>query len=532
MESSSNTVTDSSGEYKGVVNDTKKRLTHLNPGHYRSTDNIEIILLSYNRLTNLADTVFDEITHLQCLQLNHNRLTQVDKAISKLEHLKSLDLSFNEIREITSSCFEQNTRLVRLRLTGNQLKYVSNTSFAKLTALEHLELSATNIGLLNPPIFDKNVLLRELVLEKAHLQIGPNLFDKLINLQSLDICSNNIRKLDVNTFKGLLNLQYLYLGKNQIKGLKKDLLKHNVQLVFLDLQDNNIETIDPDFFKPLPYLTSIILRGCNPKLQFHPHHFDNQSLINCISFSYCETFPVFQMKKLISLSYDSRNIKKCRKKDRDIPPLLIDQCTSAMFSLLHLTINESHLKLSQLTNITTKMQCLVSLDLRNNFIEGLQELIFGDLINLEHLNLSLNTFNRIDVQLFAECNSLRYLSLSRCEIFVIRPKALKYLSQLTDLVLSYNFFLDGFSCDLFKHLWRLKSLDLRSANLHEIPDDIFRNNHDLMNVQLHNNCIVELDMAVFRSVKNLKNLTFWNYTALKGLTSKKTLLEPKPMILT
>ncbi|CAO1298258.1 unnamed protein product [Diamesa serratosioi] len=80
--------------------------------------------------------------NLEFLQLRENRLAFVPiDAISILTKLKVIDLSSNEIQEISNGVFDNNLNLEEIQLNFNKIKFLGLTLFNGLTKLNYVNLN-------------------------------------------------------------------------------------------------------------------------------------------------------------------------------------------------------------------------------------------------------------------------------------------------------------------------------------------------------------------------------------------------------
>ncbi len=98
--------------------------------------------------------------------------------------------------------------------------------------------------------------------ENEITKIPNGLFDNLISLRKLILCSNQIelqKDSDPNIFKGLRKLTNLDLGNNQINILPEGIFKNLVSLEELRLEKNHMMSLPKGFFKDLDSLKRLWL---------------------------------------------------------------------------------------------------------------------------------------------------------------------------------------------------------------------------------------------------------------------------------
>lgn len=85
------------------------------------SDKLDTIALSFNRLTEFND--FDRCPNLTVLILNDNKIKKIFPGIIKLQRLKTLDLSNNDLPDLPSEVGFIDS-LVRMQIEGNALKAI------------------------------------------------------------------------------------------------------------------------------------------------------------------------------------------------------------------------------------------------------------------------------------------------------------------------------------------------------------------------------------------------------------------------
>jgi len=87
---------------------------------------LEYLDLSHNQISDLTDESFDELWYLDKLKLSHNQLTELLGCIfAGSPYLQFIDLSYNQINYVGSDTFLDLLRVEYLYLDHNQLKEVS-----------------------------------------------------------------------------------------------------------------------------------------------------------------------------------------------------------------------------------------------------------------------------------------------------------------------------------------------------------------------------------------------------------------------
>ena len=161
-------------------------------------------------------------------------------------------------------------------------------------------------------------------------------FENLVNLRSLDLTGNILKRVFKDAFAGLNNLEILTLSHNKIKIIDDNSLQNLQKLNYLSFMDNQIDTIVQQTFNGLTNLETLNL---------------SLNKINTI-----EDFTFTYLKKLSYLFLFNNNLVKISKKTFD--------------GVIH----------------------LIRLDLQSNKIEFIEDLAFENLKDLSLLDLKDNPF--------------------------------------------------------------------------------------------------------------------------------------------
>ncbi|MEJ9411417.1 leucine-rich repeat domain-containing protein, partial [Schinkia azotoformans] len=149
---------------------------------------------------------FSKLKKLKVLDLSNNQITDISN-LSELTNIEELKLSENKIQDI--SALNQLTNLTALGIPYNEISNIN--SLSELTKLKYLDLSYNQIDDLSS-------------------------LSNLINLSELALYNNNI--YDVNPLSNLINLNTLFLSDNNIKLSQP--LSYLTNLKILHISDNPI----------------------------------------------------------------------------------------------------------------------------------------------------------------------------------------------------------------------------------------------------------------------------------------------------
>ena len=118
-------------------------LASLPEGVFSELTSLETLSLEQNKLASLPEGVFSGLTSLTGLSLIGNKLVTLPAGVfSGLSDLDQLWLGYNELRVLPAGVFSGLTNLNLLQLISNQLTTLSASVFSGLTNLRILDLSA------------------------------------------------------------------------------------------------------------------------------------------------------------------------------------------------------------------------------------------------------------------------------------------------------------------------------------------------------------------------------------------------------
>ena len=115
-------------------------------------NSLEELHISHSGLNRLEMAVTIKHNHLRYVDLSFNDMEGISsKFFSNMAHLTKVDLSFNKLYGTTdydttfSQMFTQNTRLAEIDMSRNNLKYIPAETFSTNVALERLDLSGNSL---------------------------------------------------------------------------------------------------------------------------------------------------------------------------------------------------------------------------------------------------------------------------------------------------------------------------------------------------------------------------------------------------
>lgn len=214
--------------------------------------NLQDLDFSYNDLAIIPDSI-GNLHKLTKLNFSTNKLSKaLPKGMSKLAHLKRLDIRYNQISNIDvlgslpnlevfyaskNAISSFSDKMEKLRLLHFDRNPVTSLEFeVMLHMLTVLDLSKAKITALPAEFIGKIPHIEKLVLDKNHLVTLPEEMGNLPRLTHLSLFSNNIQNIPASIGQ-LFSLQYLNLHSNNIGVLPSEIWNLK-SLTYLNISSN------------------------------------------------------------------------------------------------------------------------------------------------------------------------------------------------------------------------------------------------------------------------------------------------------
>ncbi|XP_008064294.1 toll-like receptor 8 [Carlito syrichta] len=458
-----------------------------------------------NKTFDIENGTFEKLMNLKVLSLSFNPILHVPPKLPS--SLRKLFLSNTHIKNINQEDFEGLPNLVLLDLSGNCPRcynapfpckpcdgdasiFIHPLAFQKLSQLQYLNLSSTSLREI-PEIWFKNMPhLKVLHLEFNYLvhEIATGAFlTKLPHLQVLDLSFNYV--------KGAYP-QYINISKNFSKLSSLQAL-HLKGFVFQKLREEDFQPL-----MKLPNLSTINL-GINFIQQIDSTLFQNFSKLKVICLSDNRISPsVYNTQQNDAHGSSVRShIIKPRSADTEYDP---------------------HSNFYHQTHPLIKPQCTAygkALDLSLNSIFFIGQKQFEGFHDIACLNLSSNSNAQVlrGVE-FLGVPHIKYLDLTNNRLDFDNVSAFSELSKLEVLDLSYNshyFKVAGVThhLEFIQNLTQLKVLNLSHNNIYTLTDTYNLKSKSLKELVFSGNRLDALwndednrYISIFRDLSNLTQL--------------------------
>lgn len=437
--------------------------------------------LTHLKLAKIGSFRFDDLKKLTLLDLSHNNIVKLESDLfNGLNNLRELNLSYNELTQLPIGIFRSTSNLESLKLNNNKLSRLDDEAFSYSVEMVY---------------FDSLPRLKYLTLShNPGISISEHAFDKLKNLQQLDLMWCGIKNLNDLHLEGLINLRKIYLVGNEIDSVTSNMFRGLSNLQSIDLTSNKISEINNQAFDTsLQSLTRLELLD-NGQIKLQEDIFMNLTNLSELSIN-CRTLssPVLvnRSKQLVSLNLSDSHIYH------------IDcECFEPLSNLRSLNLDKNYI-----SSLPARLFCSLSklerLSISINFIEIMDEQAFEGLTNLRYLCLDNNSIDIITEEAFYGVENLQTLSLDSNQIENLDFLKNKSLNNLRCLYLGYNQIKKIHSHN-FNSLTCLLDLDLSSNVIKKIDADSFKNFNFLRKLNLFECSLDSFEGLIFSELINTK----------------------------
>ncbi|XP_058821803.1 chaoptin [Topomyia yanbarensis] len=483
---------------------------------------LQVLDLTGNNLTHLADNLFQGFDNLRFLSIKDNLIKQLDqrnaspfagvnlfrldttgnqnkpftlKQLSVMKNLRSVAISHLPTVSLSPEDFAGfSPDLEELKITRAGVQSIKNHAFTNLHGMKRLDLSENRIGSIEPMAFAE-IGHSLCSLRMSHglgaqmAQLPQEAFRQLVALEALDLSNNKLRTLSDSSFHFMKNIVSLELHDNQIESLPKGIfqsdihrklavvsLRYNslkqlqthsfVDLEELDsiyLDDNRIETIERRAFMNLDSLKLLNLRG-NKLSKISTEAFQNLPGLEKLDLAYNSLqsfdFEYFdQVGSLASLEIDvSHNRIRALG---ELPELNISDFSTLPVAAANNARDHGFAH----TNIK-------SLNLSSNNITKIVDGYFKPTeLSLMRLSLAKNRLNSTTRELLGNMPHLQWLDLDGNLISEIDYDTFRYTKKLQVLKMSNNM-ISEIPSELFRNVRSLRILEMARNNLKSLPDNL------------------------------------------------------------
>ncbi|CAL4066185.1 unnamed protein product, partial [Meganyctiphanes norvegica] len=222
---------------------SNNQLTTISNNAFQGVNVLSFLSLDNNNINQVGVQAFSNLTSLKDLNLNGNQLSHFPKALSNLKNLETLDLGENQISSLQNMPVKGLMRLYGLRLVNNKIAgNIQKDTFTNIPSLRILNLAKNEINVIEIGTFDQCYNLQAIRLDTINLVSIQGLFDKLPNLEWLNVSDNNIEIFDYYFIP--VSVEWLDIHKNKISKLDNYMETQGLSIQTLDASFNNIKYIN------------------------------------------------------------------------------------------------------------------------------------------------------------------------------------------------------------------------------------------------------------------------------------------------
>ena len=362
------------------------------------------------------------------------------------------------------------------------------------------------------------------------LELSPESFTPVRQLESLDLSYNNIWSFPENVFCALTKLVSLNISRNRLQDISEVGFREKTPAQPQPL----ISTQEDEGVVP-PGVSSAAYSPCSLDIQVLDASWNHFVLMPTNGFSTIRRLRELHLHdNEISMVADRAlgGLKALEVFDLSnnkvvaLPPELFGDSASV--------IKEIYLQNNSISvlapGLFANLGHLLSLDLSRNQLTSawINSGTFSGLIRLVLLNLSYNKISKLDPTFFLDLYTLQILNLQHNQLETIPADTFAPMNNLHTLLLSYNkiSYLDAYSLN---GLYVLSLLSVDNNLLESVHPDAFRNCSSLQDLNLNGNALTAVplalkDMRLLRTVdlgenaiSNLTDPGFKGMTNLYGL---------------
>jgi Leucine-rich repeat (LRR) protein len=457
---------------------------------------IQKLDFSNNLLESLSTDTFQNLIELGMILLTSNFITDLNESFSKLKYLNQIDLSNNEIRNIsrqfTNDPFynryfnmKNTTSELAQSLYSNNFTYKNiaylDLSFVDLSqiilefpfkvyaqSLVNLNLRSCNLNGFNVQFLIDLVNIKEIDLSDNKLNINSTFMDKSSQLEKISLSNVGLTSLNYLTFSLFKNLKAIDLSSNYLRQILKIHFHLNGKLEHLNLRNNTIDSIERATFSSNSFI------------------FIDLSFNNLHNFSY-KSFSMF-IEYLRYFSLENNELKR-------LQPEFFNSFTVQLRDNSILSLPESY-------NIETQLN---ELDVSFNLISFIGNSTFSTATSLTYLNFSSNKIQSVATNSFVHLSKLKALDLSRNNLTSLDTKTFSGLISLSFLNLSFNS-LQMIQRELFADFQSLTELNLNANGIKLIEDGSFNGLIYLRVLNLNASNFTNTTSRTFSGLDGLKEI--------------------------
>lgn len=184
-------------------------------------------------------------------------------------NLQSITWVSSNITSVTAVNYND---LQYLNLSKNNIAEISEDAFDQCHKLEYIDLSDNKLNVLSDKLFQHTILLESINLENnIFYSISEHLFRETSNLKYISLGNHNLSIIAINALSNLEKLEYFSIENSGIKSLNKSSFGQHNHLTSIILNNcTHLTSIENDLISSTPNIEIIKLNNCG-LIDFLPH---------------------------------------------------------------------------------------------------------------------------------------------------------------------------------------------------------------------------------------------------------------------
>ena len=462
--------------------------------HKAGGDGLREMVLKTDNIFSIDPNAFQDLMNLEVLTLSGNKIGTLHKDTFVNTHsLSTITLDRNVVTKIPAESLCLVKKLSSLNLASNNLTSAKmDKCFSQLLNLVTLDLSNNPIRKIKPTDFValKNVSITRLNLVDLKLTtLSKEVLENFPCLEQLNLAKNNFKFVPAEMFQYNSGLLYLTFEVNKLVTVPNSAIIHLRSLRSLELGHNKIKYIHlGSEFQHMPNLTSLTFSG-NPITRLYNDSFShlmNSGIFRQLFLKGCNIHTI-EADTFLPLKY--------------LQTLVLDRTQLNAHALEHAffglrnsnnlqSLNLDRTYLIQLTNNTFQYlanSAVTYLRARSTKITTIQAGTFRFFKKLETLDLADNRIYSIQPRAFENLHNLVRLDLTKNRLPYIPYANISHLKAVKILILKGNYIRGHLTEDLFQGYTQLEELSLVGNGVRSIGSNAFRHLPNLKRLDLSHN---------------------------------------------
>lgn len=236
---------------------TGNKITEIPEGLFDNMTNLTTVYLGNNYISKLPEGLYKNNKKVEDIELSNNKLTEIKKNdLSNLPELKTLQMEDNQITKIEEGSLDGDVKLQSIYAPDNELEGLPEKLFKDMKSLTFVDFSNNYFSELPQCFNDATKLNKIHVRNNEMTDITKVDFSNMPDLTEVNFYKNYIKEVPDGTFAKNTKLYSVDFHDNQISNITEkafaDKLENeddNGKLHKLDLTLNNIKVVDPAVMK-------------------------------------------------------------------------------------------------------------------------------------------------------------------------------------------------------------------------------------------------------------------------------------------